>query len=402
MPKPLPFVLMGLLAVAGGSARGEVLELKNGGHIEGKLLNPKESPRQKYVLEVSGGGRVTFDKSQVREVVRQNEAKEEYEKKRHTSADNVEGQMELAVWCREHHLNAERDRHLKRVLELDPEHAQAHLMLNHVRVGGVWRSRRQFWESQGYVLYQGDWMTPQEVELRERERTTELAQKDWRQRLKRWRVWMNEGRESEALAKIDEINDPYAVDALAKALSNEPVEDYRKRYLDALARIGTPQAWKILLEGSLRDPYEEVRLTCLDHICEKPTPAFTDFYIDHLQDKRNPIVNRAALALGRLKDRSAVLPLIDALITRHEYQVAPAGQGGYQATFGSMNGQPLGGGMSFGNNGPKVEVVYHNNEDVLQALVQITGGQNYDYNVAAWKSWYTGQKRSLSLNARRD
>ena len=402
MPKLPVMILAAVWAASSAAARGEVVVLKSGGHVEGKLLNPKESPREKYVLEIAGGSRVTFAKSQVREVVRQREAKDEYDKIRHTFADSVEGQMELAAWCRDHHLDTERDRHLKRVLELDPGHAQAHLMLQHVRVGGVWRSRQQFWQDQGYVLYQGDWMTPQEVELRERARKDELAEKEWRQRLKRWRVWLSEGREAEALEQIDQITDPYAVDALAKLLSKEPVEEYRKRYLDALARIGTPGAWKILLEGSLRDPYEEVRLTCLDHITERPVPSFTDFYIDRLQDKNNPIVNRAAIALGRLKDRSAVLPLIDALVTRHEYQVAPAGQGGYQATFGSMNGQPLGGGMNFGNSGPKIEVVYHNNEDVLQALVQLTGGQNYDYNVLAWKSWYTGQKRSLSLNARRD
>lgn len=383
------------------TARGEVVVLKSGGHVEGKLLNAKETPRQKYVLELAGGNRVTFDKSQVSEVMHQTAAKDEYEKIRHTYADTVEAQMELATWCRDHHLATERERHLKRVLELDPDHAEAHLLLKHQRIGGVWRSERQHWESQGYVLYQGHWMTPQEQELRERARKAELAEKDWKQRMKRWRMWMNEGREAEALAQIDQITDPFAIKALAEAISKEPVVEYRKRYLDTLARIDTPHAWKILLGGSLYDQDEEVRLTCLDHVTERPVPTFVDYYLDHLHDKKNPIVNRAAMALGRLKDRSTVLPLIDALITRHEYQVAPAGQGGYNATFGSMNGQSLGGGMSFGNQGPKIEVVYHNNEDVLQALVQLTG-QNYDYNVAAWKSWYTTLKRANSLNPRRD
>ncbi|MGH7192088.1 MAG: HEAT repeat domain-containing protein, partial [Candidatus Saccharimonadales bacterium] len=371
MPK-LPAIIVAAVWMSWqAAARGEVVVLKNGGHVEGKLLNAKETPRQKYVLELAGGNRVTFDKSQVSEVVHQSAAKEEYEKVRHNFADTVEGQMELATWCRDHHLATERERHLKRVLELDPSHAEAHLLLKHQRIGGVWRSERQHWESQGYVLYQGHWMTPQEQELRERARKAELAEKEWKQRLKRWRAWMNEGREAEALEQIGQITDPFAIKALAEAISKEPVQEYRKRYLDTLARIDTPHAWRILLGGSLHDPDEEVRLTCLDHITERPVPTFVDYYIDHLHDKKNPIVNRAASALGRLKDRSAILPLIDCLITRHEYQVAPAGQGGYNATFGSMNGQSLGGGLSMGNNGPKIEVVYHNNEDVLQALVHL-------------------------------
>lgn len=401
MPKSLAIVAAACFGIWPALSRGELVVLKTGGHVEGKLLNPKESPRQKYVLEVAGGSRVTFDKSQVREIIHQSEAKDEYEKIRHNYADTVEGQMELAEWCREHHLETERQRHLTRVLEIDPNHSQAHLLLKHVHIGGVWRSTRQYWEDQGYVLYQGHWMTPQEQELRERARKEELAEKEWIQQLKRWRVWMNDGREVEALDKIGQITDPYAVKGLAMAISKEPVEEYRKRYLDALARIGTPRAWKILLGGSLHDPDEEVRLTCLDHIAEKPVASFVDYYIDHLQDKKNPIINRAAIALGRLKDRAAVLPLIDALVTRHEYEVAPAGLGGTSATFGSINGQSLGGGISGGNSGPQIEVVYHNNEDVLQALTLITG-QNYDYNMLAWKSWYTSQKRTQSLNPRRD
>ncbi|HEX5443925.1 MAG TPA: hypothetical protein VFW87_08865, partial [Pirellulales bacterium] len=295
MPKLLAIIVAAGYLAWQSAALGEVVILKSGGHVEGKLLNAKETPRKNYVLELPGGNHVTFDKSQVSEVVHQTAAKEEYEKIRHTFADTAEGQMELALWCRDHHLETERQRHLKRVLELDPGQAQAHLMLKHVRIGGAWRSQRQFWEDQGYVLYQGHWMTPQEQELRERARKVELAEKDWKQRLKRWRMWMNEGREVEALQQIDQITDPFAIKALAELISKEPVVDYRKRYLDTLARIDTPHAWKILLGGSLYDVDEEVRLTCLDHITERPVATFVDYYLDHLHDKKNPIVNRAAM-----------------------------------------------------------------------------------------------------------
>ena len=49
----------------------------------------------------------------------------EYERIRPTYADTAEAQWELAQWCREHKLPAQRTVHLRRVIELDPEHVEA-------------------------------------------------------------------------------------------------------------------------------------------------------------------------------------------------------------------------------------------------------------------------------------
>ena len=116
------------------------------------------------------------------------------------------------------------------------------------------------------MCYKGDWMTPQEMELKERARKTELSVKDWKHKLKLWRGWLNTDRSAEAVANINQINDPYAVAALAEYLAKETTEAIRKRYIEALARIGTPQAGQVLVEFSLNDNNEEVRLTCLDYL----------------------------------------------------------------------------------------------------------------------------------------
>ena len=383
------------------AARGEVLVLETGGRVVGKLLNPKESPREKYVVEVLGGSRITLEKAQVKQVVRPTAAEVDYEKVRHQYPDTVEGQMELASWCRDHHLETLRRQHLERVLEIDPGFNEAHRLLKHVRVGGVWKTPRQFWEDQGYVLYQGRWMTPQEVELRDSSRKIELAALEWRRRLKHWRIWLDTGREEEALEQIDHIDDPLAVPALGDLLGKEGVESYRKRYIETLARIASPAAWHVLLRSSLYDESEEVRLTSLDYIIDRPSSDVVEFYVKRLRDENNTTVNRAALALGRLKDRKAVQPLIDALVTSHKRVVAPANPGGFAAGFGSVGGGPVSGGMNVGGGGAKILIEYYRNEDVLEALAQMTG-QNYEYSVPAWKNWYASQKKSLSLNARRD
>jgi hypothetical protein len=42
------------------------------------------------------------------------------------------------------------------------------------------------------------------------------------------------------------------------------------------------------------------------------------------------------------------------------------------------------------------------NRDVLQALVDLSGGASFDFDVRAWKNWYIAQKKPQSLDARRD
>ncbi|HEV3343385.1 MAG TPA: hypothetical protein VG125_23640 [Pirellulales bacterium] len=388
-------------ALACSVARGDVVVLESGGRVEGKLLNAKkgESP-DKYVVETAAG-RLTLDRSQVKEVIEQSASQDEYEKVRRQYPDTAEGQMALALWCRDHNLPRQREKHLQRVLELDPNNAEAHRLLKHLRDEGGWKTQRQFFEDRGYVEYIGLWMTPQERDLKEDARKTELAEKDWKKRLKQWRGWLDGPRAQEAIDQIGRINDPFAVKALGECLASDKVEEYRKRYVAALARIDSPAAWRILCEKSLVDSMEEVRLTCLDYITERPSPAFTDYFVSRLHDKENSVVNRAGLALGKLKDRKAIAPLIEALMTDHIFQTAPD-QPNMTAGIGSMNGQSLGGGFSFGGGGPKFTKKTIQNEDVLQALSDLTGGQNFLYDRDRWKVWYASQKKAQSLNARRD
>lgn len=384
-----------------GVAVGDVLVLNSGGRIEGTLINPKQSPQDKYVIETSKGGRLTFDKSQVKEVIGQSQSEGEYEKVRRDYADTVEGQMALATWCRDHNLPRLREKHLERVLEIDANFAEAHRLLGHVRLDGLWKDRRKFFEEQGYVQYQGQWMTPQEMELKEAARKTELAEKEWRGKLKRWRTWLEGPRAAEAIDEINRISDPYATRALTELLTSDKVEKCRKMYVEALARIDVPAAWRTLCVRTIDDPVEEVRLTCLDYLTERPVAAYSEYFVLRLHDKENENVNRAGLALGRLGDRKAVVPLIDALRTYHTKVIAPA-QEGTSAGFGGMSNGAMGGfGGSFGSSGPKVVKLEYDNIDVLQALVMLTG-QNFDYDQQAWKAWYAGQRKTLGMNARRD
>src|SRR5262245_60232633 len=104
------------------AARADIFVLANQGEIRGDLRNRNESPRRTYQIDVAGGGQITLDKEQVVEVRRESPAQLEYERRRAAAADNVADHWALAEYCRQNLMLANREQHLRRILELDPEH----------------------------------------------------------------------------------------------------------------------------------------------------------------------------------------------------------------------------------------------------------------------------------------
>ena len=117
------------------------------------------------------------------------------------------------------------------------------------------------------------------------------------------------------------------------------------------------------------------------------------------------MINLAGFALGRMKDPSAIGPLIDALVTVHKFKIVkPGGDNAMSSTFGTG---PGGKGarrrheLSAGG-GPTMIRQAIRNQAVLDALVALTG-QNFNFDKQAWKYWYAAQKKPRDvLDARRD
>lgn len=375
----------------------ELFLLENGGQIEGELINRDEKPRKTYVIKTASGAQITLEKSQVKKVVRRRPEEAEYERIKDRYPDTVEGQWALAEWCRQNRLPSARKTHLHRILELDPEHIQARRALGYMRVEGKWMTEEEIMMARGYVRVGSRWKLPQEVELEEQRRKEELATKEWYGRLKRWRGWIDSSsRSEEGWEQISKISDPAAVEAIGRYLSEEQDPRIRKLYIEVLAQINVPAGYRIMTLSSLNDPDLEVRLTCLDFLDDEPRPAVVEMYVKHLRHKDNTLVNRAAVGLARMKDTSAIAPLIDALVTTHKFLIDNSPPGQTTAGFGTG-----GGAFQFGG-GPKYVSRKLQNPDVLDALVTLTGGMNFQYDIAAWKKWYASQKKSSTLDARRD
>lgn len=398
----------GVLAVAilpllAAPVRGELFQLVNEGQVRGQLLNKDESPRKKYVIRTEDGSELTLDKKQVAKVIPEKPALQEYERIRGDYADTVDGQWEASEWCRERKLIDQRKVHLERILELEPDHADARRILGYHKIDGRWVTQEQIMTQRGYKSYKGKWLLPQEIELEEEKHLVKTAQVDWSKKIKRWRDGLDRGdKVAEAEQGLATIDDPLAIKPIEEILEKEKDEHLRTLLIESLGHIGTPKAQVILVHYALHDDNNDVRLSAVDELEKLRHPDVTGALVAGLTSKKNAVVNRAALALGRIGDPTAIRPLIDALVTKHKVQVSAGNNGQIGAAFGGNggNGGGGGGGLTMGG-GPQFVEQSLRNESVRDALVSLTD-QNFDFDTATWQKWYAAQRKFRGVNARRD
>jgi hypothetical protein len=285
---------------------------------------------------------------------------------------------------------------LKRIIELDPNQPDARRALGYVQIDGQWTTQDKAMIERGYKRYKNSWKLPQEIELLESKAKLESARQEWFQNIKRWRGWLGTDRDAQARENFSNISDPMAVKALLVNLRGDRFVPAKLIYVEALAKINSPEAAMCLAVASMEDPVVEVRQTCLDRLQTEKRPNVVAYYVSKLRAKDNPTVNLAGAALGRMKDPSAVGPLIDALVTTHKFKIPKAGGDNSMSTsFGSG-----GGGLSVGG-GPTIISKQFPNQSVLDALTAITG-VNFAFDQAAWKGWFAAQKKPETIDARRD
>lgn len=234
----------------------------------------------------------------------------------------------------------------------------------------------------GLVRHSGAWRSPQEILLIERAEREAAAERDWAKKLERLRRELDKpdtaGRAAEEIAGI---SDPRAGPALVAAIRAEPVGRPRGLYVAALSRIATPAAFAALVSIAIDHPDGETRIAAVERLAALGPSLAVPPLVAALASADNARINRAAEALGRLGDRSAVAALIGSLETRHV--VAPAGgpaPGATSATF-----TPSGGGLALGAGPPPAPVTIRNDR-VLEALVTLSG-TSFGWDVAAWRAW---------------
>ena len=340
-----------------------------------------------------------------------------YEKIAARYSDDVEGNWALAEWCKRQRLATRRKQHLRRVLELEPDHAGARRALRYVRRGDRWLTREQSMTSRGYVRYRGRWILPQQRDLLVSKKRQSVETKQWMRKVKLWISYSQDRRprlQEQGLANLRAIEDPAALGALDRLLGEQEDETYRLLLVEILSNIDDPKVTSQLIARSLTDPSGEVRSRAVDLIVRRSDLDALEKYKRALHSKDNVVVRRAAVALSEFEDVSVVPALIEALVTTHKVRVfssRPSGFG-FSSTTVSPSGLGVGTlpgtaqgpiilpstggiGLGYGGKAPKMARVEIRNNEALFALNKLTG-KNFSFDKDAWRLyWETERRRTL-------
>jgi hypothetical protein len=212
------------------------------------------------------------------------------------------------------------------------------------------------------------------------------------------------------------IRDPNAAPAVMKVLGEHEHRDVRLLAVQVLSHVGGNKPVPGLVNLSLKDDDQEVRYQAMHGFSNDQHARAMPLYVKALRNDWNPIVCRAGAALGVVGGDAAVSPLIDALVTSHNYQVRVPGPSLPSYSFNTGGG--------FGNGAslpPEVEAnlrmgrypngiivldpmandlsksrvvtvtIDHQNAEVLSALQKLTG-KNFGYDQRTWHLWWAAEK----------
>ena len=195
-PRRWLWAVLLLLPAVGGA---DEVHLTNGGVVRGVIV---ERTLEAVVIE-TGPGRVTLPLSRITRIVDGASSLATFqERAAQIGFDDVEGLADLARWAGDHALATYSHHTWERVLALDPGHPEANAALGRAYVDGVWMSEQDAYRAQGYVRFEGQWVTPAEHEALLREQSErELVASDRREAELRVREAEARAREAEARAR---------------------------------------------------------------------------------------------------------------------------------------------------------------------------------------------------------
>jgi hypothetical protein len=426
--------VLGLAGCWTAPLRGDLIVLRGGTQIEGKVVpDPKNKDRVQVWL-LKSRNPLSFQKGQIAEVVAKPSALDGYIEKRANVENTPAAQFELGTWCEENKLAELAKLHYENALGADSTFEAAHKKLGHVYRGNVWLSREELSEAQGLVKYKGRWISADEKTKREGEAQLSAAQAVWMRRLKLLRQAILNGpndRRREAESQLMSIHDADAVGPLMRTFG--PGEPPRRTLLAlVLSGIPGPASTSALVRRILDESDAEVRSVTFDHLKRRDDRSVPGQFIRALGSSDVRVINRAAWALGNLNALIAVPRLVTVLTTTEQrivlepppnlnastpamvpapggtlkalnnygfvVQSPPAVGPGvvaygiaavpwYQVTPGvaSSAGIPLG--MPIPQMPePKVATFTYHNTEVLAALQKLCG-QDFGYDTAAWREW---------------
>jgi hypothetical protein len=300
-----------LWAFATLGALADEVYLKDGAMLVGTV-----EERGDDVLVTRGENTVRIPRSMVRKIVYAPLPEEIYEKRKaELDADDLEGHLELARWCVRQRLAGQADEAWRKVVELDPENAEARRALGHVRLEeGRWATEDEAMARKGLVRHEGKWVTAAERDAALANAAEEERVKEARRRVRRALNDLGSGsekRRTEAARVLAEFRWSDKLPLYLDALTGETTP-IRRHVAAELGDCADPSAATKLVRTWLADGDEEVRRSAELSLkrLNAPEATLTPLLRAALGD-RNDVRQRALEALKEVKDPRIGRYLID-------------------------------------------------------------------------------------------
>lgn len=200
-------LLLALLVGAPAASQADVVFLKSGSKLEGRVVERSETS-----VEIDiGAGSLTLPMSSVERIEEGRSLLDEVDERAGAlSADDLDGWLELARWASRVGLGAQSRWAYEHVLEIDPRNPEANRALGRVEIDGRWLTEEEAYLARGYVEFEGQWMTPAEQEaiLRGREADRRAAEAQAQEAEARAQEVEAQAKQAEANAESSRYRDP--------------------------------------------------------------------------------------------------------------------------------------------------------------------------------------------------
>ncbi len=233
-----------------------------------------------------------------------------YRKRRDALVDTADNQRQMARWCLKNKLPAEARVHWAKLLEFEPQNAEALTAL-------------------GLEWYEGRLMTRSQI-VAERGQAAERnkAYRHWHPQFVRWRAALlgsNSAKADEALAGLAQLDDPAALPSLESVFGATAASDDNNRLnlllIRTAARMMHPDATAVLVRCALIPNAQDVRLAACQALKKRPMHVYVPQLI--------------AAMPGKTETKFAIYMLPNGAVV-HEHKVSFDSQQGKQTvTFES-------------------------------------------------------------------
>lgn len=393
---PLSAVLAWLGAYSLPNCLADIVELKDGGVIYGKVLNPQSG--QMVQIEAEDGTLIEVDRKLARIRISLDRDKK-YAQDVVKAGDSIEDHRAIVDKCANEQMVNIANAHRERIVELDPADRATWEALRYYpdEATGKWLRRDVVMYRRGKIKGEkGKWYTWQEKALMDLDDKVKLQKRDAEREFDGKLKTLFNGvprLKAEAETYMASVNSPLLLGRILKLIrEGDPAENQLGWTLikQVPIRAATPALVSLALEesdmGVVNEALEQLQ-TGDEWVKEASLTAFASKLGD------TSTRDRAAYCMSPLVDKRYISILINHLLSTQI--VRPAGNpGGLNAGVGNGNI-----GLGGGSTPAQQRIVQH--KEVLSTLSGLTG-ENFGYNVDQWRTWFAQQHAVQNLDLRRD